>query len=367
MISFRDTFDLLSYPKETQDKHILEGVDDEITDFISFCDGIDDPVRTVMIRTTTKFNIDNLNRKDEYGRRLGNIINLKRANDILELNSFLCAINQQLEIDGHYIGCVETSALRNRRLVKKYPFPFNYAYLVGDFIFKRVFPKLPLLSTIYFRFTAGRNRVMTEVEILGRLCYCGFDVEATQQIDKYQVFVAKKVEETDIKTEKRYGPLLKMVRIGHKNKPIKVYKIRTMHAYSEYLQGYVYKKNALAEGGKFKDDFRITPVGKFLRKVWLDELPMVINWLKGEIKMIGVRPLSKHYLSLYPEDFQEMRNDVKPGLIPPYYADMPRHMDEIVESERRYIEAYKKSPLRTDMRYFIKALKNIVLEKARSK
>lgn len=292
MISFRDTFDLLSYPRKPQDKHILEGVDEEVRDFIAFCDDINDSDRTVMIKTTTRFNISNLNRVDEFGRRLSNIVNLKRANDILELNAFLCAINQQLEISGHYIGCVETSALRNRRLVKKYPFPVNYGYLLGDFFFKRVFPKLPVLSAIYFKLTAGRNRVMTEVEILGRLCFCGFEIAATKEIDKYIVFVAKKVEETNSRGEKRYGPLLTMSRIGYNGKVINVYKVRTMHAYSEYLQEYIYKKNSLDVGGKFKVDFRITPIGKFLRKVWLDELPMIINWLKGELKMVGVRRVS---------------------------------------------------------------------------
>lgn len=367
MFSFKDTFDLLIHPKSAEGKHVLEGVDEEIREFISFCPEIDNPERTVMVKTTTKFNIENLNRVNEFGRRLQNIVNLKRANDILALNNFLCAVNQQLEIGGHYIGCVETSVLRNRRLVKKYPFPFNYAYLFGDFIFKRVFPKLPVLSKLYFRLTAGRNRVMTQVEILGRLCFCGFSIIETKVIDKYLVFVVKKVEEAEHRAEKRYGPLLTMVRVGHKGIPIKVFKLRTMHAYSEYLQDYIYEKNALDVGGKFKDDFRITPIGKILRKIWLDELPMAINWLKGEIKIVGVRPLSMQYLSLYPKEFQKIRNEIKPGLIPPYYADMPENIEEIVASERRYIDAYKKAPFSTDVKYLIKALKNIFLEKARSK
>ena len=81
---------------------------------------------------------------------------------------------------------------------------------------------------------------------------------------------------------------------------------------------------------------------------------------------MGVRPLSRQYYDLYPEEVQLLRNTVKPGLVPPYYADMPETFEEIVESERRYLESYKKKPLRTDIRYFFTAMTNILLKRARS-
>ncbi len=87
--------------------------------------------------------------------------------------------------------------------------------------------------------------------------------------------------------------------------------------YSEYIQQFVYEKNRLEKGGKFKDDFRVTTLGKFLRKFWLDELPMLINVLKGDIKIVGVRPLSSHYYNLYSEELKQYRIKFKPGLIPP--------------------------------------------------
>ena len=61
-----------------------------------------------------------------------------------------------------------------------------------------------------------------------------------------------------------------------------------MHAYSEYLQGYVFEKNNLQEVGKFKNDFRVNTVGKIMRRFWLDELPMLFNLLKGDLKLFGV-------------------------------------------------------------------------------
>ena len=103
-----------------------------------------------------------------------------------------------------------------------------------------------------------------------------------------------------------------------------------------------------------------------MRKYWIDELPMIINLIKNEMKLIGVRPLSNHYFSLYPKELQEKRIKVKPGLLPPFYADMPKTLEDIVASEMKYLEAYEKAPLKTDIQYFIKILQNILLKGKRS-
>ncbi|MEX2567706.1 MAG: hypothetical protein WD431_17295 [Cyclobacteriaceae bacterium] len=84
-------------------------------------------------------------------------------------------------------------------------------------------------------------------------------------------------------------------------------------------------------------------------------------------KIVGVRPLSQHYFDLYPEDLQKLRTRVKPGLVPPFYADMPQTFEEITESERQYLYAYLKNPILTDIRYFFKAFFNIFFKGARSK
>jgi lipopolysaccharide/colanic/teichoic acid biosynthesis glycosyltransferase len=139
-----------------------------------------------------------------------------------------------------------------------------------------------------------------------------------------------------------------------------------MHPYAEYLQEYVYDKSDLQEGGKFKDDFRITTIGKIFRKFWIDELPMLINFFRREMKLVGVRPLSEHYFSLYSKELQEKRIKTKPGLIPPFYVDMPKTIEEIQASELKYIEAYEKHPCITDWKYFWKAVWNILFRKARS-
>ena len=94
---------------------------------------------------------------------------------------------------------------------------------------------------------------------------------------------------------------------------------------------------------------------------------MIWNLLNGDLKLVGVRPLSPHYISLYPEYAIDKRLSTKPGLVPPFYYDMPNTFDEIVESEMRYIDAYRKSPILTDITYFFKAFTNIVFKGARSK
>ena len=82
--------------------------------------------------------------------------------------------------------------------------------------------------------------------------------------------------------------------------------------------------------------------------------------------MLGVRPLSPQYLSLYHKELQEKRLAFKPGLVPPFYADLPETLEEIQESENRYLEAWKKSPFKTDCRYFYQAMRNIIFKGVRS-
>ena len=139
-----------------------------------------------------------------------------------------------------------------------------------------------------------------------------------------------------------------------------------MHPYSEYIQEFVYNLNGSNNGDKITDDFRVASWGKFLRKYWLDELPMFINLLKGDIKLVGVRPLSWAKFNLYPEEIKELRSSTKPGLIPPFYADLPNTFVELLQSEKKYLLDYKMNPIKTDIKYFLKCTYNIILRGARS-
>jgi len=295
------------------------------------------------------------------------IINLSKINDIRRINKFLESANFKLPNNGIFIGLAETIEQRNKRVIKKYPIWFTWVYFLIDFFFKRVIPKIWGLKTIYFTLTLGRNRVISKAEVLGRLVSCGFDIVDYQEINNKLYFVGKKVREPYFDRHPSYGPLFKMRRVGKNGKIINIYKFRTMHPFSEYLQKHIYELNLLDKGGKIKNDFRITFFGSFLRKIWIDELPMFYNLLKGQVKLVGVRPLSEHYLSLYDEEVKQKRLKFKPGIIPPFYVDMPKTIDEIMASEMKYFEAYEKKHFRTDFSYFFKAIYNIIFKKARSR
>ena len=68
-----------------------------------------------------------------------------------------------------------------------------------------------------------------------------------------------------------------------------------------------------SEGKLLSDAERLTPIGSFVRKTSLDEIPQLLNVLKGDMSLIGPRPLLTHYLHLYSE-FQNRRHEVKPGI-----------------------------------------------------
>ena len=311
--------------------------------------------------TSTPFNIQKLN-SNQYS----SIINLKRINDIRYINKFFEAVNLVLPDTGLYFGKVETYRRRRKIILEKYP-PFINRFFYGiDFIFKRVLPKLKLTRRIYFYLTKGKGRVISKAETYGRLYSCGFEIIDEKNIDNILYFVAKKIKNPTYDQNPTYGSIVKLKRIGKNGAKFTVYKLRTMHPYSEYLQEYVYQKNKLQKGGKIKADFRISPEGRILRKVWLDEIPMIYNVIKGDMKIVGVRPLSSHFFSLYDAKLQRMRIKTKPGLIPPFYADMPSTLDEIMKSEIKYLNAYEKNPLITDLKYFFMSMYNILIKRRRS-
>lgn len=297
---------------------------------------------------------------------LDNLVNLQRVNDIKGINNYFRIANSKLHNGGSFTGCVETLEQRKLRLFKKFPAGINMLYYSLDFIFKRVFPKFKLTKRIYFFLTNGRNRALSKSEILGRLVYCGFEIEHVEVIENILYYTARKVSEPLSCCEPSTGLILRIKRIGRNGKDITVYKFRTMHPYAQYIQEYVFKQNDLMEGGKFANDFRITKWGRWMRKFWIDELPMIYNILRGDLKLVGVRPLSEHYLSLYTAEHKVLRVKGKPGLIPPFYADLPSNLEEIMASESKYIHSYVQDPFTTDVTYCFKAFSNIFLHKARS-
>jgi hypothetical protein len=318
--------------------------------------------QTLVVSTTTRFNIAAVP-ADVFNV----VINLKLVNDIKFVNKFIEAINLKLPIGGIFVGIVETNELKKETIFREYyPVVSHLVYFTYHFLFKRVFPKVFILKKIYFLLTNGFERSISKAEALGRLYSCGFEVIGERHVKTNMFFIARKITDPTFDMSPTYGPVISLKRVGKNGKIIHVYKFRTMHPFAEYLQDYIFKQNALQEGGKFRNDFRVSTLGKFMRKFWIDELPMLFNLLKGDLKLIGVRPLSKQYFSLYSKELRDRRVKYKPGLIPPFYADMPKTLKEIMASEMKYLDEHDKHPFLTDFRYFRLALYNILFKKARS-
>ena len=196
---------------------------------------------------------------------------------------------------------------RRKRVWLKAPIGFRYLVRIIDFTYKRVLPKLPFIKKIYFALTQGHNRVLSKAEVMGRLISCGFQIERYFEHENLFYIISKKINVPDFNLSPSYSPIFKMQRIGYKGKKISVYKLRTMYPYSEYLQDLITKENKLADSGKILNDYRVTTWGRFCRKFWIDEIPMLINVFKCQLNIIGVRPLSKSYFDSYPLYLQKLR------------------------------------------------------------
>jgi exopolysaccharide biosynthesis polyprenyl glycosylphosphotransferase len=112
------------------------------------------------------------------------------------------------------------------------------------------------------------------------------------------------------------GPVFFMQeRIGLNKRRFKIFKFRTMVPNAEKLMRELEAKNEL-EGPAFKmkNDPRITPIGRYLRKSSIDELPQLLNVLKGDMSLVGPRPLPVRDFEGFNEDWQRRRFSVRPGI-----------------------------------------------------
>ncbi len=165
---------------------------------------------------------------------------------------------------------------------------------------------------------------------------------------------------------KEEGPLFyEQLRIGKNGKHFRLYKFRTMiigadEKLKQYLEENEDAKKEYEENHKLKDDPRITKLGKFLRKTSLDEIPQFINVLKGDMSLIGPRPIVDSEVPKFGDKI-EIIHRVKPG-ITGYWAVNGRSnttYEERVNMEVYYVENYS---LKLDAQIFFKTV-GIVLKK----
>ena len=289
---------------------------------------------------------------------------LTLLNDAKGINRRFCIVNQKLPDDGLYVCCYRPQEYIKQKIQARYPKPLNRIIYTCYFFWKRVVPRLLVTSRLYYDVTKGRKRMLSKTEVYGRLYYCGFEVDECITMGHIDyIFAHRHSQPYPQEQIKVYGPLIKLRRVGKNGDYVYIYKFRTMHPYAEYIQKYVFdQRGGMDIADKSNDDWRITTWGRFMRRYWLDELPMVLNWVRGDVKLVGVRPLSQTMFNNYPPALQEKRTRCKPGLIPPFYIDHPKTFDELFASEDKYLDAYLQHPVRTDIRYFFLTVRSILFK-----
>lgn len=137
------------------------------------------------------------------------------------------------------------------------------------------------------------------------------------------------------------GPIYKQVRVGRHGKEFYMYKFRTMRTSADRHIDDLNGKNEM-DGPvfKMKDDPRITRVGRFLRRVSLDELMQFLNVFRGEMTIVGPRPPLPREVKFY-TDYQKLRLLVTPGITCTWQIHRNRNdipFDEWVEMDLEYIQ-----------------------------
>ena len=117
------------------------------------------------------------------------------------------------------------------------------------------------------------------------------------------------------------GPVFfRQMRVGRDHKTFRIYKFRTMYVDADERKHEYMQYNDATDGVMFKihDDPRITRIGRFLRKSSIDEIPQLINVLRGEMSLVGPRPLIAEETAAFNETWHERRLDLRPGLTGPW-------------------------------------------------
>ncbi len=160
------------------------------------------------------------------------------------------------------------------------------------------------------------------------------------------------------------GPVVfKQKRVGVHGRQFYIYKFRTMVQNAEELKSKLMEQNE-SDGPTFKikNDPRITPIGRFLRKTSIDELPQLFNVLKGEMSLIGPRPPLVSEVAEY-KDWQLRRLSVKPGITCTWQI-IPNRNDVVFEKWMKLdMEYIDKWSIKSDWQLFFKTIKSILINR----
>ena len=156
--------------------------------------------------------------------------------------------------------------------------------------------------------------------------------------------------------------------LGKDSKPFIAYKLRTMVPEAEKLASMLAIQNGFYKHGKIISDPRITPLGKIIRKYFIDEVPQIYNIIRKEMDIIGIRPRTKEGWEIqFPKEHKINSLRYKPGLIGvQYYYPELNSLSDIVEAETEYLQRKDKDPIKTDIYYRNRIIQNILFKELRS-
>jgi lipopolysaccharide/colanic/teichoic acid biosynthesis glycosyltransferase len=147
-----------------------------------------------------------------------------------------------------------------------------------------------------------------------------------------------------VKLDSRGPALYRQQRVGRGNKNFTLLKFRTMHVDADK------KGTLITVGGR---DPRITRLGYYLRKFKLDELPQLINVLRGDMSLVGPRPEVRKYVNCYTPEQMEVLS-IRPGITDPAsikFSNENELLDGITDPEKHYIEVIMPQKLALNLEY----------------
>src|SRR5438552_14412105 len=154
------------------------------------------------------------------------------------------------------------------------------------------------------------------------------------------------------------GPVFfTQVRVGRGGRRFRIVKFRTMVDGAEQRRDELLSRSLYGDGRLFnvRDDPRITPVGRWLRRTSIDELPQLVNVLRGEMSLVGPRPPLPSEVALY-EEHHYARFDVKPGITGPWQVagrNQVTDFEQVVALETHYIREWS---LLTDLAVMLRTV-----------
>lgn len=162
--------------------------------------------------------------------------------------------------------------------------------------------------------------------------------------------------------ETHASPIFSQERVGKGGKPFRIYKMRTMVKDSGNVEKYFTPEQLEVWKREYKveNDPRITHVGNFLRVTSLDEMPQFFNVLRGDLSVIGPRPITEHELRHFGDDVDELLS-IRPG-ITGWWQATERNEATYKNGRRQELEMYyvRNASFALDFKVFVKTLGAIV-------